>query len=125
MYFFSKSNMNLIDEKRQRTWAMYCHLSALLTFLAIPFANILGPLIIWSWKRSEMPILDEAGKKALNFQLSMTIYALIAGMLCFMFIGFLLLIPIILLEIIFVILATIKTSNGENFQYPISIRFLK
>jgi len=59
-------------------WAMWCHLSALGVLLFPLGGNILGPLIVWLSKR-EIPIVDENGKEALNFQISATIYSVIFG----------------------------------------------
>jgi uncharacterized protein len=55
----------------------------------------------------------------------MTIYTIIAFALCFFVIGSLILFPIILANVILVIIASVKTSNGEKYQYPVTIRFLK
>src|SRR5262245_12980121 len=74
------------DENAHRQWDMWCHLSAL-SGLVVPFGNIIGPLIIWQMKRDEFPSLNEHGKEALNFQLSIVIYIAVAVMgmmfLCF------------------------------------------
>ncbi len=113
------------DQKQERTWAVFCHLSALVAFVGIPFGNILGPLVIWLIKKSEMPLVEEEGKSALNFQISMTIYSVVAFILCFVAIGFLLIFPVILFNVVLVIIASIKTSNGEKFQYPCTIHFIK
>ena len=111
--------------KAERTWAVFCHLSSFVAFLGIPFGNVLGPLVLWLIKKSDMPLVDAEGKAAINFQISMTIYTLVAVVLCFIAIGFLLIFPVILFNIIVVIIATVKTSNGEKFQYPCTIHFLK
>lgn len=110
---------------QERTFGMLCHLLALSIFIGIPFGNILGPLIMWLIKKDEFPLVNQEGKKALNFQISMTIYAIIGGVLCFILIGFLVLIAIAIAEIILVILASVKTHNGEDFKYPLTIQFLK
>ena len=113
------------DQKSERTWAIFCHLSAFVAFIGVPFGNILGPLVIWLIKKNEMPIVDQEGKAALNFQISMTIYTLVALVLCLVAIGFLLIVPIILANVILVVIASVKTSNGEKFQYPCTIQFIK
>ena len=104
---------------------MFTHLSALAMFLAIPFGNILGPLVLWLIKRQEMPLVDEAGKKALNFQITMAIAYVVAIPLCFVIIGFLLLPAVAIFDIVMVILAAVRTSDGVEFNYPMSIRFLR
>lgn len=113
------------EAKNERTWAVFCHLSAFLAILCIPFTNILGPLTIWLVKRNEMPLVDQEGKESVNFQISMTIYFIITLLLCLVFIGFLLIFPLVLADIIFVIIAAIKVSNGESYRYPLNIRLIK
>ena len=112
-------------QKQERTWATFCHLSALVAFIGIPFGNILGPLVIWLIKKNEMPLVEQEGKAALNFQISMTIYTVVAFILCFVAIGFLLIFPIILVNVVLVVIAAIKTSNGEKYQYPCTIQIIK
>ena len=112
-------------EKEARTWGMGCHLAALAGFIGIPFGHILGPLAVWMIKKNDYPFVDEQGKEALNFQLSMTIYAFIAVILIFVIIGFMTLIALAVADLILVIIAAMKASNGESFRYPATIRFIK
>ncbi|MBN1354337.1 MAG: DUF4870 domain-containing protein [Candidatus Omnitrophica bacterium] len=111
--------------KKERTWGMLCHLAALAGFMGIPFGHLFGPLVIWLLKKDEYPIVDEQGKESLNFQISMTIYALVAAVLIIILVGFVLLFVLAIFDLIAVIVASIKASNGEPFKYPFSIKFLK
>ena len=107
-----------------RTWCVLCHASALLGFF-IPWAfHILGPLIVWLAKRGDSPEIDAHGKESLNFQISMLIYNLVAGVLCLLLIGFALLFILHILNLVFVIVASIKASEGKLYRYPLTIRFL-
>jgi uncharacterized Tic20 family protein len=72
-----------------------------------------------------MPLVDESGEEALNFQISMTIYFFLAALLVFVLIGFLLIFPLVIADIVLVIVAAVKTSSGEKFVYPLSIKFLR
>ena len=112
-----------IDSQAQ-TWGMFCHLSALSMFIGVPFGNILGPLVIWLMKKNEMPFVDEQGKESINFQLSMVLYGVIAGFLCLFLVGFALLFGLVVAEIVLVIRASIKVSNGEEHHYPFAIRWI-
>jgi len=107
------------------TWGMACHLSALAAFIGIPFGHILGPLVVWLIKRDQFPFVDAQGKEALNFQISMTIYAIVAFILCFVLIGIPLLIAIGILDLILVIVAAVKASTGQSYRYPLAIRFIR
>ncbi|HEX3465874.1 MAG TPA: DUF4870 domain-containing protein [Candidatus Elarobacter sp.] len=107
-----------------RNWAMGCHLSSLLG-LFVPFGNLIGPLICWLVKRDQSPLVDANGKESLNFQISMTIWMVISGVLIFVLIGIPMLLVLAVLDIVFSIIAAIKTSNGEPYRYPLTIRFLR
>ena len=119
--------------RQAHTWGMLCHLSALLGFIGfpfggfflLPFGNLIGPLVVWLIKKDDHPYIDEQGKEALNFQISMTIYALLASIFVLVLIGFFLLIGLAICDVILVIIAAVKVSNGESFKYPATIRFIK
>lgn len=113
------------EEKQSRLWGMLCHLSALAGFIGIPFGNILGPLIIWLIKKNDFPFVDQQGKEALNFQISLTIYGIVAALLIFVVIGIFLLIGLGVFGLIMVIIASIKANQGESYRYPITIRIIK
>lgn len=108
----------------ERTFAMLCHLIALVG-LAIPLGNIIGPLIIWLVKKEQCPFVDDQGKESLNFQMSLLIYALVCVPLCFIVIGFILLPLLGLFWLVMTIIAGIKANNGERYRYPLTIRFLQ
>jgi len=111
--------------KDQNMWAMLCHLAALAGFIGIPFGNILGPLIVWLIKKQEYPFVDEQGKEALNFQISLTIYGVVAGILCLLLIGFILLAVIFVGGLVLVIIAAVQANKGVAYRYPLTIRFIK
>jgi hypothetical protein len=107
-----------------RTWCVLCHASALLGLFFHFFGHLLGPLVVWLIKRDASPEIDANGKESLNFQLSMLIYDIVAGILCIVLIGIPILIALWVLNTVFVIIASVKTSNGEFYRYPFTIRFL-
>jgi uncharacterized Tic20 family protein len=108
-----------------RTWTVLCHATALAGFF-VPWAgHILGPLIVWLAKRGDSPEIDVHGKESLNFQISMLIYSQIAGVLCLVLIGFVLLGILHILNLVLVIIASIQASEGKLYRYPISIRLIK
>ena len=113
------------ENKKAITWATFCHVGALSMYLGIPFGHIIVPLVIWLIKKNEYPFVDEQGKESLNFQISMTIYSIVAGLLAFALIGFLIFPILIVVHVTFVIIAIVKTNKGENYRYPITIRIIK
>ena len=64
---------------------MLCHLLALVQFLGIP--GFVGALAIWLIKREEHPFIDRCGKEAVNFQLSVLIYLIVAFLWSFSWSG--------------------------------------
>ncbi len=110
------------------TWAMAAHLTALASlFVGFPF---IGPLIVYLAKKDN-PFVRRHAAEALNFNLSIMLYtvvlAIVTVVLMFVLVGFLL-IPlfIVLLAawIIFVIVAAVAASRGEEYRYPLTIRFV-
>jgi uncharacterized Tic20 family protein len=104
-------------------WAVITHLSAL-AGLVLPAGNILAPLVLWLVKKAEVPSLDQVGKDVLNFQISWTIYLLLSGLSLFFCIGMVLLPVAAIAWLVFMILGAIKASNGERYNFPLTIKFL-
>ena len=110
--------------KDERTWAMLCHISTFCGMI-IPFGNILAPLIIWLIKKEELPFVADQGKEVLNFQISMTIYLLISGLLCIILIGIPIVIGLVIFCFIITIIAAISANDGTPYRYPINLRLIK
>jgi uncharacterized protein len=108
----------------ERMWGMLCHLSTFAGYL-VPFGNILGPLVVWLVKKDEYAFVDDQGKEALNFQISITIYSLVSGILILALIGIPLLIAVIIFSVVMTVIAAIKANEGEYYRYPLTIRFVK
>lgn len=117
--------MAQLDERQARMWGMFCHLAAFAGFVIPYVGNIVGPLVIWLVKKEESPFVDDQGKESLNFQISMTIYGVVAFLLCFVFIGIPILVALGIYWLIIVIVACVKANNGEKFRYPLCIRFIQ
>jgi len=66
--------------------AALIHLSTFSKYF-FPFGNFLAPLLLWTVNK-EKPFIHEHGREAINFQLSILIYAIIIGILSFPFIAF-------------------------------------
>lgn len=125
-----------VDDQTERNWATGCHIAALALYLAIPFGNLLGPLLIWLFKRNEYELVEDQGKEVLNFQISITIYGLILSALGALFFITVILIPVAVVLFILVgglfvfslvmtIVGAIHASNGEIYRYPLTIRLIK
>ena len=115
--------------KDARMWAMICHLSALAGLVVPVVGCIIGPLIVWQIKKEEFPFVDEQGKEAVNFQISMLLYLLISAViwipLSFVCIGVLIPVAIIIVDLVFLLIAAVKANDGYHYRYPLTIRFIK
>ncbi|MGV3464418.1 MAG: DUF4870 domain-containing protein [Heyndrickxia sp.] len=100
-------------------------LLATLIYISSFFTVFIGPLIIWLLKKDESSFVDYHGKEYFNFLISYFIYSLISGILVIILIGGILLGIIAILVFIFTILAAVKAYEGERYQIPLVIRFLR
>ena len=76
-------------------------------------------------KNEEMPFVEDQGKEVLNFQISMTIYFIISGILCIILIGIPILIGLVIFSFIITIIAAISANDGKDYRYPINLRLIK
>lgn len=103
---------------------MFAHLSALIG-LIVPFGNVLGPLVIWLVQKDKMAFVDDQGKEALNFQITVFGAAVISAFLMLILIGFLLIFVVGLGALVLTIIAAIKANEGVAYRYPLTIRLIK
>ncbi|MGB0264425.1 MAG: DUF4870 domain-containing protein [Opitutales bacterium] len=107
------------------TIAVLCHLLGLTLFLGIPLVNIIAPLVLWLLTRNNDPFVDRCGKEAVNFQLSISLYLVLAGVLIFAFVGVILLPALMIFHIIVTLVAAFQASEGNAYRYPLTLRFLR
>ena len=104
---------------------MLMHLSAIAGyFLAPSIGNILGPLIMWLIKKDESEFVNDQGKEAINFGISVTIYLVVSGILFLIFVGILTALATVVLHIVCCIIAGTRAGKGEYYRYPLTIRIL-
>lgn len=154
--------------KHERNLSAIIHASTFSKYF-IPFGNFILPLILWTANKKEHEFVDYNGKQALNFQMSMLLYSIVAGLISIpFFIGLMpdlfdwdflgihrlndlnnlnihissdefrlgrlfwpagiagiIQVGLGLINIVYSILATIRTNEGEYFKYPFTIKFIK
>jgi uncharacterized Tic20 family protein len=108
-------------------WPLMAHLS---TFagLAVPFGNVLGPLIIWLSMREDDAEAEWHAREALNFQISLWIWGFIGVLLALSVIG----LPVAIVGFIFggtfslivTLIAAVKAHQGERWEYPLCFRLV-
>ncbi|MFW6456742.1 MAG: DUF4870 domain-containing protein [Planctomycetota bacterium] len=104
--------------KDERTMAMLAHLLGIV-------AGFLGPLIIWMIKKDESEFVDDQGKEALNFQLTLLIGYAASVVLSFLCIGVLVGPAVWIVGLIFSIMGATTANKGESYRYPFNIRMIK
>lgn len=145
--------------KNHKNIATFIHLSTFSRFL-FPLGNFIGPIVLWVANKDKSEFIDTHGKQALNFQISILLYAIILGMITiplFIFnlfngfnfldidafnsihisltkpspllyitggFGFIAVVGFIL-ELIFIVKASLAAKEGEYYKYPFTIKFLK
>ncbi|WP_442110870.1 DUF4870 domain-containing protein [Pseudomonas sp. NUPR-001] len=107
-----------------RQWAMFCHLAALAGLL-MPFGHVLGPLVMWLWKKNLDPFIDDQGKEALNFQLTVFLASLACYALLYVLVGFVLYGILVVYALVFTIIAGVKANNGQAYRYPLTLRLIR
>jgi uncharacterized Tic20 family protein len=146
-------------DKHQKNIATFIHLSTFSRFI-IPLGNFIGPIILWVSNKDKSEFVDAHGKQAINFQISILLYAIILGTISIPFfifnifsgfdfidfhglhdfhlnigkpspllyiggaLGGLAILGFVL-ELVFIIKASLKARDGELYQYPFTINFIK
>jgi uncharacterized Tic20 family protein len=124
MYNMQNQPPMSLQTAEQKQMGMFLHLSQLIN-LIIPLGGVIAPIVLWQMKKDEMPALDAHGKMVVNWLISSLIYCAVSFVLTFVLIGILGFIAIGLMSIIFPIVGGIKANNGELWEYPLTIKFLK
>lgn len=112
------------------TWAMVCHLCGLIGYAGNGIGSVVAPLIVWILKKDESELIDQHGKEALNFNISILIYFAILLAVSFMTfgIGFLITVPLMGILVVFhvvcTIIAALKANQGQFYRYPLTWRII-
>ncbi len=118
-----------VADQAARDWAMAAHLSALVGLLGNGIGFVLGPLVVWLWKRDDHEFVRDQGLEAVNFQITMIISAIAAFVLITSLIaviaGLLLLIATAILAVVNPVIAAVQVKRGVRYRYPFSIRMIK
>ncbi|WP_425077025.1 DUF4870 domain-containing protein [Psychroserpens sp. S379A] len=148
-----------MQDNHQKNIATFIHLSTFSRFI-IPFGNFIGPIILWMANKEKSEFVDAHGKQAINFQMSILLYALVLGLLTVPFFLFNVISSLdfldinafdgihinisepspllylggglgalavlgFILELVFIVIASLKARDGEFYHYPLTIDFIK
>ena len=107
------------DTKR---WAALLHLSTLLGWVSFG-AGLIVPIVLWQWKKTELPGIDAHGKVVANAIVSYFIYCVIAFFLLVVVIGFALYWVLGILFVLYPLIGALKAWNGQVWPYPLCFKF--
>jgi uncharacterized Tic20 family protein len=112
-----------VDQEVRNT-AVAAHLS---TFagLVVPFGSVIGPLAVWLTRRDRDPFIDDTGREALNFGISIAIYGSVLLVGALMLVGIPLLMVGVIAWVVLASLAAVKASQGQSYRYPLTIRLVR
>lgn len=149
MHEFDSSPVIVNPSENDRLWAAGVHVLALvlaaLTSWMAGVAGIVGALAVWMIKRDESQFIADHAKEALNFNLSMFIYACAAVIIGFVLLGatvltlglgliitapagIVLMVAAAAIAVVWLvcsIVATVKAFNGERYRYPLTLRLVR
>jgi uncharacterized Tic20 family protein len=117
-----------------KNFSVLMHLS-ILAHLVFPYVAVAIPIIMWMNKREKSAFIDDHGREAINFHITISIYSFVLPIIGVIIailtlgLGIIILIPLIflpyVLSIVGMIMAIVHTNRGEYFRYPMTIRFIQ
>jgi uncharacterized Tic20 family protein len=146
-------------DNHHKNLATFIHLSTFSRFF-IPFGNFIGPIVLWAANKDKSDFVDQHGKQAINFQISILLYAIIIGTISVPFFIFKLFdgldvidfngfhnfhinigepspllyiggglgalaVLAFIIELAFIVKASLTARDGKLYRYPLTINFLK
>lgn len=99
---------------------LLCALAHLGTFIGIP---IIAPIIVLLASNNDF--VKQQAKEALGFQIMLIVAGIISGILTIVLVGFLMLIAVGIIGVIYPIIAVVKIVDGIDYSYPISGQFVR
>lgn len=118
-----------------RQWAAGVHVAALLAALLTSWvagvAGAIAALAVWLLVRDTSAFAAEHAKEALNFNLSMFIYAAVAVVFSIFTLGIGLIVALpmwVVLALVWIVctlIAAFKAYDGQVYRYPLTIRLFR
>ena len=103
----------------ERTLGILSHILSI-----VPGVGILGPLVIFLIKKDSQ-FVGENAKESLNFQITVYLALIIGGITAVIVIGIFILFAVGIVDLVLVIIATIKARENKIYRYPINLRLIK
>ena len=106
-----------LSQSDQQLWSVLSHIGGV-------FVSFVVPLVVWLVFKGRGAFVEDQAKEALNFQITLLIAYIAGGVLSIIGVGLIILFAAWVLSIVFAIMAAVKSSQGELYRYPISIRMI-
>ena len=96
----------------------------MLSLLSLGLLGFLTPLLIWLFLRDRSAYVGDQAKESLNFQITLLIGYVVGWITVILLIGWLILLAVWVLSIVFGILAAVAVNRHEAYRYPLNIRLI-
>jgi len=111
-------------DANERKWGSIIHGAAFAGML-FPLALALGPLLVWLLKKHESDYLNQQGRKAINFQLTVLLFAFFSVLLAILIKPLIALAFIIGLGgLVFAVMAAVMVYREGDFEYPFYFKII-
>jgi hypothetical protein len=113
----------VLGPQEERNWALAAHLGSFVAaYVALGF---LAPLAVLLLAGRRSAFVRRHAVEALNFNLTVLVYAAVSAVLVTVLIGIPMLVALGLLYVVAVLLGAAAASRGEDYRYPLTIRFVR
>lgn len=129
--YFSNSGRVVDSEadSSERTYALFNHLVgfANLGTGGIPVFGVVLAAVMWQIRAKDSPFLDDHGRDATNFQISLILWGLIFTIAAIPTLGLSLLgyLFVFVISLVGQIRGAMAAHRGEYYRYPCCFRFIK
>ncbi|MDR7384605.1 DUF4870 domain-containing protein [Promicromonospora iranensis] len=108
-----------LNPSDERMWTVFAQIGpVLLSFIA--------PLVIWLVFRDRSRFVDQEGKEALNFQITLIFVHIACAIISVVTFGLGSIVYVVFIAaVVFMILAAVENSKGAPYRYPLNIRLIK
>lgn len=114
-----------VPSETERTWGMLAHLAALFGLVVPIIGNVAGPWFLWLGKREESAFVGEQARESLNFNITVSLAAILCGLAALVLIGFVLGLALFIAWLALTLTAAIRASEGVHYHYPFALRLVK
>lgn len=100
---------------------------SVLAHLSLFAFGLLGPLVLFLVVKDDptKPMTRHHAAEALNFHISLFIYAIVSAILILLIIGIFMLIALAIASVVLAIIAAVAAGNRQPYRYPLTLRLIR